>query len=111
MTAVVALGVLTTSLKLTATQLLHVGTADFTVAQKHTDDLINSTISEEDMAAMRRKCRASNRARRRAALDRLATTPTTRCVIEVGLDPAEQAPFGVDILDGRSYDRRRAATR
>ena len=53
-TAVVALGVLTASLKLTATQLLAVGRADFTVAQKHTDDLINSTISEDDMAAIGR---------------------------------------------------------
>jgi hypothetical protein len=53
-TAVVALGVLTSSLRVTATQLLKVGTADFTVAQKHTDDLINSTIAEDDIAALRR---------------------------------------------------------
>ena len=38
--AIVALGVLTDSLDRTATQILEVGTADFTISQKHTDDII-----------------------------------------------------------------------
>ncbi len=100
-TAVVALGVLTTSLKLTATQLLHVGKADFTVAQKHADDLINSTISEEDIAAIDRLPGV------RRAIGALLSTDSydadNPLLIEVGLDPAEQGPFGVDILRGRSY--------
>ncbi len=99
--AVVALGVLTTSLKLTATQLLRVGTADFTVAQKHTDDLINSTISEADMAAVGRIPGVSK------AVGALISTDSYNAdnplLIEVGLDPADQAPFGVDILEGVSY--------
>jgi len=99
--AIVALGVLTTSLKLTATQLLDVGSADFTVAQKHTDDLINSTISEEDLAAMGRVAGV------RRAIGALISTDRYNAdnplVIEVGLAPADQAPFGVDILEGRSY--------
>ena len=37
--AVVALGVLTSSLTETATQVLEVGNADFTIAQRHTDDI------------------------------------------------------------------------
>jgi putative ABC transport system permease protein len=100
-TAVVALGVLTASLKLTATQLLEVGKADFTVAQKHTDDLINSTISESDMAAIGRVPGV------RRAVGALISTDSYNAdnplLIEVGLAPADQAPFGVDILDGRSY--------
>ena len=100
-TAVMALGVLTTSLKVTATQLLQVGNADFTVAQKHTDDLINSTISEEDIAAVNRLPGVSS------AIGALLSTDEYNAdnplVIEVGLDPRQQAPFGVDILEGRSY--------
>jgi len=100
-TAVVALGVLTSSLRITATQLLHVGTADFTVAQKHTDDLINSTIAEEDIAALRRVPGV------KSAVGALLSTDSydadNPLVIEVGLAPDEQAPFGVDILRGRSY--------
>ena len=100
-TAVVALGVLTSSLKVTATQLLRVGTADFTVAQKHTDDLINSTIAEDDIAALRRIPGV------KSAVGALLSTDSydadNPLVIEVGLAPTEQAPFGVDILNGRSY--------
>ena len=50
--AVTALGVLTASLKETATQILQVGNADFTIAQKNTDDIVNSTIDEADIAAI-----------------------------------------------------------
>jgi putative ABC transport system permease protein len=99
--AVVALGVLTTSLKLTATQLLEVGRADFTVAQKHTDDLINSTISEDDMAAIGRVPGVQRAVGALISTDRYdADNPL---LIEVGLEPADQRPFGVDILDGASY--------
>lgn len=101
--AVVALGVLTTSLKVTATQLLKVGTADFTVAQKHTDDLINSTISEADIAAINRIPSVDT------AVGALVSTDSYNAdnplLIEVGLDPRDQAPFGVDILEGKSYAR------
>lgn len=100
-TAVVALGVLTSSLKVTATQLLRVGAADFTVAQKHTDDLINSTISEEDIAGLRRVPGVKSAVGALLSTDKYdADNPL---VIEVGLAPDEQAPFGVDILTGRSY--------
>jgi putative ABC transport system permease protein len=100
-TAVVALGVLTSSLKITATQLLKVGSADFTVAQKHTDDLINSTIAEEDIAAVGRVPGVKSIVGALLSTDEYdADNPL---VIEVGLDPAEQRPFGVDILTGASY--------
>lgn|GEM_PF-2177565 len=101
--AVVALGVLTASLKLTATQLLKVGSADFTVAQKHTDDLINSTISEQDIATINRLPGVSG------AVGALISTDSYNAdnplVIEVGLAPRDQAPFGVEILEGTSYAR------
>jgi putative ABC transport system permease protein len=99
--AVVALGVLTTSLKQTATQILKVGNADFTIAQKHTDDIINSTIDQKDIDAMNKIPGV------RQVIGALISTDSYNSdnplVIEVGLDPAAQGPFGVTILQGRSY--------
>ncbi len=100
-TAVVALGVLTVSLKITATQLLKVGNADFTVAQRNTNDLINSTISQSDIAAINGTPGVAR------AVGALISTDSydsnNPLVIEVGLAPSDQAPFGVHILDGKSY--------
>jgi putative ABC transport system permease protein len=99
--AVLALGVLTASLKQTATELLQVGKADFTVAQKHTDDLINSTISQSDIDAIGRT--PGVRSIVGALISTDAYDADNPLLIEVGLQPAAQAPFGVKILRGRSY--------
>ncbi len=100
-TAVVALGVLTASLKTTATELLKVGNADFTISQRNTNDLINSTISVSDIASISRTPGVSR------AIGALISTDSYNSdnpvVIEVGLAPIDQAPFGVHILDGVSY--------
>jgi len=99
--AVVALGVLTSSLKVTATQLLDVGRADFTVAQKHTDDIINSAISEADIAAIGEVPGVRKAVGALISLESYdADNPL---LIEVGLAPPDQEPFGVDILEGVSY--------
>lgn len=99
--AVLALGVLTASLEETATQILQVGNSDITVAQRHVDDIINSTISEDDIAAMAKVPGVSTVVGALIETDRYdADHPL---VIEVGLPPADQKPFGVNILAGRSY--------
>lgn len=100
--AVVALGVLTTSLKQTATQILQVGAADFTISQKHTDDIINSTIDETAIAEI-----AEMPGVEQVIGALIATTEydaDNPLVIEVGLQPEAQEPFGVTILEGRSYE-------
>jgi len=51
-TTVVALGVVTHSLKASAGQILHLGGADFMVAQKGAADLSFSIVSEEDVAKL-----------------------------------------------------------
>ena len=48
--AVVAMGTLTSSLKQSATGYLKTGNADFSLAQKHTDSLLNSLLSTDDIA-------------------------------------------------------------
>ncbi len=99
--AVVALGVLTTSLKETATQVLKVGTDDFTMAQKHTDDILNSSISQDDIAAIGRVPGVQSAVG--ALLEIVSYDADNPLIIQVGLDPAAQVPFGVDILEGATY--------
>jgi len=98
--AVLALGVLTTSLESTATQILKVGNADFTVAQKH-QDLLNSIIGTDDVSAMTTVPGVQSVVGALIQTDRYdASHPG---VIEVGLAPDAQGPFGVVLLDGHSY--------
>jgi putative ABC transport system permease protein len=99
--AVIALGVLTSSLKVSATGILTVGNADFSVAQRHVDNLLNSTISEQDISALR-KVRGVHRAIG-ALIDLDKYNAANPGVIQVGLAPDAQGPFGVVILQGRSY--------
>lgn len=99
--AVVALGVLTTSLKETATQLLQVGSADFTITQRNTDDIINSTITSQDIEAI-----GAIPGVDRAVGALIGTDPYDAdhpLVIEVGLAPEDQEPFGVEVIEGTSY--------
>lgn len=99
--AVVALGVLTTSLKETATQLLEVGDADFTITQKSTDDILNSSISEDDIAAIGQVPGVEQAVGALIGTDSYdADNPL---LIEVGLAPEDQGPFGVKLLEGGPY--------
>ena len=54
-TAVLALGVLTTSLRATAVSVLKIGRADFSISQKGASDVLYSTISREERRSWRRK--------------------------------------------------------
>jgi putative ABC transport system permease protein len=98
--AVVALGVLTTSLKTTATSVLKVGDADFTIAQK-SGDLLSSSISDADLEKMRQVPGVAQVVGALIQTDRYDSGHPG--VIEVGLAPDAQGPFGVVILEGRSY--------
>jgi putative ABC transport system permease protein len=98
--AVVALGVLTASLKETATSILKVGNADFSVAQKN-GDILSGTISDATLAQMRQVDGVGQIVGALIQTDRYdAANPG---VIEVGLTPQAQGPFGVVLLQGRSY--------
>ncbi len=99
--AVFALGVLTSSLKETATEVLNVGNADFTVAQKSGSNLLNSTIAQDDIAKMQHIQGVKRAIGALVQTDKYdADHPA---VIEVGLPAADQKPFGVQVLEGRSY--------
>lgn len=98
--AVLTLGVLTTSLKSAAIEILDVGNADFTVIQKGADPL-TSNIQMSDVDAMRKVNGVESIVGALLETDKYdAAHPA---VIEVGLDPSAQKPFGVVLLDGKSY--------
>lgn len=99
--AVVALGTLTLSLKTSATGILKVGNADFSFAQRHVDSILNSSIAVEDIAAVGK---VPGVERSIGALVEIDTYQATKdSVVQVGLDPEAQGPFGVVLLRGRSY--------
>jgi putative ABC transport system permease protein len=98
--AVMALGVLTSSLKQTATSILQVGNADFTISQKG-GDILSSTISEADLARMRQVPGVATVTG--ALIQTESYDPEHPGVIVVGLAPDAQAPFGVIVLEGHSY--------
>jgi putative ABC transport system permease protein len=100
--AVVALGTLTVSLKDSATGILKVGNADFSVAQKHTDSLLNSTISTDDIARIAKVPGVQSAIGALVEMEKYDSA--NPAVIQVGLDPKAQQAFGVVLLDGRVYD-------
>jgi len=99
--SVVGLGVLTFSLHESAVSILRTGKADFSVAQKHVDDLLNSTIDEGDLRSIQRMDGVESAVG--ALVDTTKLDAGHPLVIEIGLRSADQAPFGVALLSGRSY--------
>ena len=100
--AVVALGTLTSSLEQSATGYLKAGNADFTIAQKHTDSLLNSLISSDDIASIGKVNGVKDSIGALIELDKYdAGHPN---IVQVGLQPDAQTRFGVVVLNGRSYE-------
>ncbi|MBK6438785.1 MAG: ABC transporter permease [Candidatus Microthrix sp.] len=90
--AVVALGTLTSSLEQSATGFLKAGNADFTIAQKHTDSLLNSLISSDDIASIAKVDGVEDSIGALIELDKYdAGHPT---VVQVGLAPDAQSDSG-----------------
>ncbi|HTZ44440.1 MAG TPA: ABC transporter permease [Jatrophihabitans sp.] len=99
--AVVTLSVVTHSLRSSELAIMQTGTADFTIAQKGVSDLLNSSIDQATLARI-------------AAEPQIATATgvligTTRLnadnpqFLEIGIDPAELADFGVTVVAGRPF--------
>jgi putative ABC transport system permease protein len=99
-TAVLALGVLTTSLRRTAVAILQTGSADFSVSQKGASDVLYSTLSTDDVNAVKRTPGVSGAVGVFIATAKLNAQPPF--FLEVGIAPSEEADFGITVLDGRS---------
>jgi putative ABC transport system permease protein len=99
--AVLALGVLTYSLRQTAVAILKTGNADFTVSQRGVSDILDSSLGREDVEAVRSTPGVASAIGTFVATGRInADHPF---FIEVGIRAADEAPYGVTVLAGRSY--------
>ena len=98
--AVLALGVLTSSLRASATEILDVGNADFTIVQKGANPL-NSVIDSQDLEHMAKVPGVKSIVGALIETDKYDSSHPA--VIEVGLAPSAQKPFGVVLLKGRTY--------
>ena len=97
---VVAMGVLTYSLKQTAISILQVGKADFTVAQRGVSDVVNSNLDEQEVAAVTAYPQVQTAVGVLVAGVSFNGNPF---FLELGIPPDQLAPFGVQILEGRAY--------
>ncbi len=99
--AVVALGVVTESLKQSDLAILQTGLANFTVAQKGVSDVLNSNVDAASLARIK--------ALRGVASVTGVLLGTTRLnaanpqFLEIGIEPSELAPFGVTVVSGRAF--------
>jgi len=100
-TAVLALGVLTTSLRETAVAILRTGNADFSVSQKGASDVLYSTLSQDDVNAVRATPGVESATGVFVSTAKLSAKHPF--FIEIGIRPSDQPEFGVTVLDGRSY--------
>jgi putative ABC transport system permease protein len=98
---VVSLGVVTHSLESSDLALLQTGRADFTVAQKGNTELLNSTIDASTAARVRATPGVASLTGVLISTTRLdADNPQ---FLEIGIDPAELAPFGVTVVAGHAF--------
>jgi putative ABC transport system permease protein len=98
---VVSLGVVTSSLETSELAILQTGRADFTVAQKGVATILSSSI---DHAELRQVAAEPGVARAIGVL--IGTTRLNADnpqFLEIGIDPAELADFGVTVVEGRAY--------
>ena len=100
-TAVLALGVLTTSLRSTAVAILRTGNADFSVSQKGASDVLYSALSQQDINSIRATQGVEAATGVFVATGKISSKHPF--FIEIGIQPRDQPEFGVTVLTGRSY--------
>lgn len=99
---VVALGVVTQSLKTSAAEILEVGSADFTVAQKGASDILNSVMTEDQLKGVQQTKGVGSAIG--ILLDTEKLNADNPLFVEIGIDPDDLQPFGVRILTGKVFD-------
>lgn len=98
---VVAMGVLTQSLRRTAISILQTGSADFTVAQAGVSDVLYSAVDEQQLSRI-----AANPDVESAVGVLVSPTQLDSdhpFFLRLGIQPEHLAPFGVTVVDGRPY--------
>jgi putative ABC transport system permease protein len=98
---VVALGVLTHSLRRTAVSVLQTGTADFTVAQKNVSDVLYSALDEEDVTRIQQTPGVQSAVGVLVAAVQLDSDHPF--FLELGIQPDQLTTFGVGVVAGQPY--------
>jgi putative ABC transport system permease protein len=97
-TTVVALGVVTDSLKATAQDILKAGGSDFAIGQSGSADLTYSTLTTEQLQAIAAYPDVQHATGVLMAVSRLGSNPY---FIQLGIDPEDLAYFQVPLVAGR----------
>ena len=97
----VTLGIVTDSIRTTAAGVLQVGAADFTISQKGLNDILESALTEQQLAKVQQTPGVRSATGVLLSTDKLDEEHPL--VVEVGIRPEDLAPFGVRIADGRPF--------
>ncbi len=98
---VVVLGIVTDSVRETAAGVLEVGRADFTVAQKGVSDILESALTEQQLARVRSERGVASAVG--VLLDTERLDAQHPLLIEIGIRPQDLTPFGVRLTAGRPF--------
>jgi len=99
-TAVLALGVLTSSLRRSAVAVLRTGNADFSVSQRGASDILYSALDRGQVDAVAKTPGVDS-----AVGVFVKTAHLSRShpfFVEFGVDPKDEAAYGIKVLQGRS---------
>jgi len=98
---VVSLGVVTSSLETSELAIMRTGRADFTISQKGVADLLASSIDQAQAARIAGEPGVAGMVGVLIGTTRLnASNPQ---FLEIGINPAELADFGVTVVSGRPF--------
>ncbi len=98
---VVTLGIVTDSVRTTAAGVLQVGAADFTVAQKNVSDILESALTETQLARVRATSGVASAVG--VLLDTERLDADHPLLVEIGIRPQDLTPFGVRVVAGRAF--------
>ncbi len=99
---VVTLGIVTDSIRATAAGVLEVGSADFTIAQQGVSDILQSAITDAQLAQVAQEPGVASAVG--VLLDTENLNPENPLVVEIGIDPDDLSDFGVQIVGGKAFD-------
>lgn len=99
--AVVAFSIVNRSLRASELAIMQTGRADFTIAQKGVADLLNSNVDSSVLARIARDPRVASATGVLVGTTKLDSA--NPLFLEIGINPAELANFGVTVVAGRPF--------
>jgi putative ABC transport system permease protein len=100
-TAVVTLDVVTRSLQRSAAEVLSLGNADFIVAQKSVADVLTSTVTKDQLSRI--SATKGVKSAVGVLVSAIKLNATNPLFLQIGVDPAQLASFGVHVVEGHPY--------